>query len=245
MQEEQSTSNNKAKADLKKLRKSGTDKYILGVCGGIAEYFGIDVTIVRVLWVISIFMGGFGFVAYVVAALLMPKAEDEVEESAKEKEDKTGSLRYVIGGILLILGILFVFKQFRYIDVARHGWDIFRYAHFPWDLIWPLALIALAIYVVIKGPKKDKILRKIKEKNLFRSVINRKILGVCGGLGEYFGIDPTLVRIIWLLVTLLTGVIFGIIVYIIFAFIMPEKAVQEEIKQENMINKKEVKDTEQ
>ena len=45
-----------------------------GVCGGIAEFFGIDPTLVRLVWVLFCAMGGSGFVAYIVAALIMPSA---------------------------------------------------------------------------------------------------------------------------------------------------------------------------
>ena len=54
----------------KKLYKSN-DKKICGVCGGIAEYFDIDPTIVRILWVIFTVSGGAGLFAYFVAALIM------------------------------------------------------------------------------------------------------------------------------------------------------------------------------
>ncbi len=46
---------------------------LAGVCGGIAEYFGIDSTVVRVAWVIFSLMGGSGLIAYIIAAILMPK----------------------------------------------------------------------------------------------------------------------------------------------------------------------------
>ncbi len=56
----------------KKLYKSETDRKIFGVCGGIAEYFGIDSTIVRLIWVLLVFGWGTGILAYIVAALVMP-----------------------------------------------------------------------------------------------------------------------------------------------------------------------------
>ena len=58
----------------KKLCKS-KDKKLCGVLGGIAEYFGIDVTITRLIGVLLILFTGVGLIAYIVAALLMPKAE--------------------------------------------------------------------------------------------------------------------------------------------------------------------------
>lgn len=56
----------------KKLYRSDTNKVFLGVCGGIGEYLNVDPTVVRLLWIIFIFMGGSGFLAYIVAALVMP-----------------------------------------------------------------------------------------------------------------------------------------------------------------------------
>lgn len=56
----------------RKLCKSATDRKIFGVCGGIAEYFGIDSTIVRLIWVLLVFGWGTGILAYIVAAIVMP-----------------------------------------------------------------------------------------------------------------------------------------------------------------------------
>ncbi len=57
-------------------------------------------------------------------------------------------------------------------------------------------------------------------KKLIRSTTDRKIAGVCGGLGEYFGVDPTLIRIGWVIFCLLGGS--GLLAYIICALIIPE-----------------------
>ncbi len=57
-------------------------------------------------------------------------------------------------------------------------------------------------------------------KRLYRSRRDRKIAGVCGGLAEYFDIDPTLVRILWAVLVLGAGT--GILAYILFWIIVPE-----------------------
>lgn len=64
----------------KKLTLSRRDKKIAGVCGGFAEYMDLDPTLVRLLWVALIFLGGWGLIAYVVAWIVMPAAP-EVSES--------------------------------------------------------------------------------------------------------------------------------------------------------------------
>jgi phage shock protein C len=56
----------------KKLYRSQTDKMIAGVCGGIAEYFGIDSTLVRLGWVLFTFAGGSGILAYIIAWIIIP-----------------------------------------------------------------------------------------------------------------------------------------------------------------------------
>lgn len=49
------------------------------------------------------------------------------------------------------------------------------------------------------------------------------LCGVCAGIAEYFGIDPTIVRVIWALVTVLLALFGGIIIYVICALVMPDK----------------------
>lgn len=57
----------------KKLYRSSTDYKLAGVCGGIAEYFNIDSTLVRLGWILFSVMGGAGLLAYIIAAIVMPK----------------------------------------------------------------------------------------------------------------------------------------------------------------------------
>ena len=56
----------------RRLYKSNENKMIDGVCGGIAEYFGIDPTIIRLAWAIFCLMGGSGILAYILAAVIIP-----------------------------------------------------------------------------------------------------------------------------------------------------------------------------
>ncbi len=58
------------------------------------------------------------------------------------------------------------------------------------------------------------------DKVLRRSSTNKKLAGICGGLGEYFGVDPTLVRLAWVLLVFCFGT--GVLAYIVALFIMPE-----------------------
>ncbi len=62
----------------KKLHKSTNDKKICGVCAGVADYFGIDPTIVRVIWGVVSLAYGVGLIAYLVCACVLPAGETEV-----------------------------------------------------------------------------------------------------------------------------------------------------------------------
>ena len=56
----------------KKLMRSRKDEKIAGVCGGFAEYLDVDVTLVRLIWLAALFLGGWGIIAYIVAWIVMP-----------------------------------------------------------------------------------------------------------------------------------------------------------------------------
>ena len=60
----------------KKLYRSESDKKIAGVCGGLAEYIGVDVTIIRLIWALAVIFGGTGLFAYLIAALIIPAESD-------------------------------------------------------------------------------------------------------------------------------------------------------------------------
>lgn len=156
----------------KRLTISNTDKKIAGVCGGIAEYFEIDSTLVRLAWILFIFAGGAGFIGYIIAALIMPKPSldyglnksseemdedfidlDEVEKDQfseqnnsrinSEDIEKNGSknnnaTQYILGFILLFLGISLLSNQFFF-------WNIFRLRHMA-----SLGLIAVGVLLIIK-----------------------------------------------------------------------------------------------
>ncbi len=61
------------------------------------------------------------------------------------------------------------------------------------------------------------------KKKLTRSKKDRLLAGVCAGIAKYLNTDPALIRLIWVLFTLLTGILTGIIAYIIAAIIIPEE----------------------
>lgn len=133
---------------IRRLTRSRTDRTIAGVCAGLADYFDVDVVLVRAAWVVfSIVPGAIigGVLAYLAAWLLIPEATEPAS--------------------------------------APHG------------------------------------------RRLTRSATDKKIAGICGGLAEYFGVDATAIRVVWVILSILCGaVIGGVIAYALAWLIIPRPA---------------------
>ena len=63
----------------------------------------------------------------------------------------------------------------------------------------------------------------METKRLYRSEKNKVFAGVCGGVGEHFSVDPVLIRLVWLLVVIFSGVVPGLVAYILSIFIIPKR----------------------
>ncbi|HRY52686.1 MAG TPA: PspC domain-containing protein [Candidatus Portnoybacteria bacterium] len=150
----------------KTLHRSQTDKIIAGVCGGLAEYFDIDSTIVRLLFILVVALGGSGLLIYLALWLIMPKSihqsavinEEKVKEFASEIKEKVNDLREefkkdepvkkdkhrggFFGWLLIVLGIVFLANNF------MPFWLRAQMVSF-----WPLILVFIGL-VVIAGRNK-------------------------------------------------------------------------------------------
>jgi phage shock protein C len=76
----------------KKIYKIEAEKKISGVCAGVSEYLNIDVTIVRVLWLLAALCWGCGLILYIICAFVFPDKTEVVKDNVKEakvKESKT------------------------------------------------------------------------------------------------------------------------------------------------------------
>lgn len=124
-----------------RLYRSRTNRIIAGVAGGLGEYFDIDPTLVRVIFILlSVFHGG-GVIIYLILWLIVPEEgssvhpREHVKQSIHELRDRMGSLSKVegswIGWVILILGVLFLLGNF--------GYDLVL-----WKL-WPLILILIGV----------------------------------------------------------------------------------------------------
>lgn len=221
------------KRDVKKLYRSQKSKVISGVCGGFSEYFEVDVVIIRILFVLLALIQGIGLLVYLVAIFIIPVNPNSSATAGANQKSTTGSqgLVLIIGAVLVLIGLYYTMDNIFYFP--RHIFYSFPF-RFDWDLFWPLLLILIGVLYLIHINQKGKISKtedKKEEtavynngKKLTRSRTDRKISGVCGGLAAYFEIDATIIRILWVILTLFIGAIFlGIIAYIVMAIFVPDK----------------------
>ena len=102
----------------KELRKS-ENKMIAGVCGGVAEYFGIDPTIVRLAFVALTFAGGFMIIVYILGWIIMPSRkrgenQQQPTDATTQSSNSPGNRAMWLGIILLIVGVGFLLGNFSY-----------------------------------------------------------------------------------------------------------------------------------
>lgn len=93
--------------------------------------------------------------------------------------------------------------------IVEYGW--FEINNLPTDC-------APNVYTIINSLKSQSDMKK-----LYRDIKNKMLTGTLAGLGEYFSIDPTILRLAFVILTILTGIFPFVIIYIIAAFIIPEK----------------------
>jgi len=93
--------------------------------------------------------------------------------------------------------------------------------------IWPGAVVLgvvayLAAWVLMPRAEARDGASATPQAPLVRSRTDRRIAGICGGLAEYFDVDPTIVRVTWVILSIVAGaVVFGIVAYLIAWFIIP------------------------
>ena len=215
---------------VKRLYRSRRHRVIAGVCGGIADYFDLDPAIVRILWILFTIAGGAGLLTYIAALFIMENNPDQ--EVAEEETRHPSNQRVLWGTILIVIGLVFMFTTFR--------WFYFPFFHIRWEMVLATMLIVIGVVVILLGGSMAITRREpsageatgegktsdpastAEVKRLYRSRERRVIFGICGGLGDYFKLDPVLIRLIWLLLSFFSGGA-GFLVYLVLVFVIPEE----------------------
>ena len=222
--------NNSVGSPPRRLYKSRRDRMIDGVCGGIAEYFEVDPTIVRILWVLLTLLGGSGFILYIVAMIIMPVNPEHIGAASTAGPAASRTDRRRFWGLLLILvGALILFANFG-LFAAFHWW------HLSWDVIFPIVLVLLGFWLIYVHTNRSSAAQPApatsgettcpppepRRKEFRRSTTGRKLFGVCAGIAKYFEVDPTIVRVLYVLLVL-ASFGWGLLLYIILVILIPEE----------------------
>ncbi len=238
-----------ARPAIRRLWRSRSNRIIGGVCGGIADYFGINASIFRFIWALTGLLGGTGILAYILAVAIVP-----AEPAPKEERIVDSDWAHpAAGAVLILLGVILWARQFVQLPI----W----FFHPFWAGFWPSVLILIGALILVVRPHRTRPVgsatapaqaqyvaprpqtqttvhsqtaprvshpqpmvtphpEPVQAGNLRRSRHERVIFGVCGGLGHKWGIDPAIVRLLWAIGTLLTEGA-GLLVYLVLAVAIP------------------------
>lgn len=253
MNEEIKTAPN-PEAGKRRLYRSVVNRRVAGVCGGVAEYFNIDPLIVRLVWFFSIFAHGIGLFAYIAAWIIIPESN---QAAAMPPPARSQSSQYVWGGILIVLGVIFLADRLDWNFLVPWRWHNNLPYWFNWGVAFSVFVILLGVMLIFRStgsgttPSETAVApfvppattttdspsgdtetsgayyqgekQRMGEKRLVRTLDDRMIGGVCGGLAKYLNIDPSFVRIGFVLLTIFSGMIFGIVTYIVMMIVVPEE----------------------
>jgi phage shock protein C len=220
-----------------KLYRSQTNKVFAGVCGGLAEYFDVDPVVIRIIFVLMVLFGGSGVLLYIVAIFIVPKRPYQQESISADAAvsiapPKSDSLRNWFGGGLVVFGLIILLSNLEIFHFFNFLEDAFEY-------VFPVLLIILGMAIIyyrqtqderpqhtssvsegestseIPDPLQTRSFREFR-----RSSTDKKLFGVCGGMANYFGIDSSLLRMLYVVLCLASfGA--GFVLYVLIAIVVP------------------------
>jgi len=133
--------------ETKKLFRSVDDNIIAGVCGGLAKYFQIDSSLIRIIFVLLAIGGGSGLLIYLILWLVIPmekeidKEKEKAKSMAKEIKIETKVKRTkrinILGVVLILVGLVSLWNQIfpKLID---------------WEIVWPVILVLMGILLIFR-----------------------------------------------------------------------------------------------
>ncbi len=143
----------------KKLYRDESRKVIAGVCAGLADYFGVDVTLVRLLFVLTLIYHGGGTLAYIVLWIVMPKRMGILNEPVvdytvhnenrpfqsfnKNFRSNNKNVAQIGGAVLIVLGVFFLLDQ---LDLIPYWFDF--------ETFWPVILVVIGLGLIFRSRTK-------------------------------------------------------------------------------------------
>ena len=129
----------------RRLERNPMNKVIGGVCSGLAEFFGLDIALVRIAFVIAFLFASFGFWLYIILWIVLPERSQQPTTNSQlpiansqQSESKVKSI--FAGACVILIGLLFLVNNFIPIN-------------WMWKL-WPLILVAIGVVMIVTTSKR-------------------------------------------------------------------------------------------
>jgi len=158
----------------KRLYRSRTDRMIWGVCGGLAKYFDIDPTIIRIIFVVLIFANGLGILAYIILAIVVPLEGSKATEPKGAIKENVAEIKQTATELGQEIRATFAGEETKpeeATEVSRRRRNFFGiilivlgilflmgslnlFAWFKWIYLWPLILVAVGLLIIFSARRK-------------------------------------------------------------------------------------------
>ena len=158
----------------RRLYRSRSDRMLWGVCDGLAKYFDIDPVIIRLIFVLSIFISGLGILAYIILAIVLPlenskatEPKDTIKENVEEMKETASELGREIRSTLAgeedeseevakirhrrrnLFGIILIVLGVLFL---LGSFNLFWW--FNWGNLWPLILVVIGVLIILSARRR-------------------------------------------------------------------------------------------
>ncbi|RZN49941.1 PspC domain-containing protein [archaeon] len=151
---------------MKRLYRSRKDSVLGGVAGGIAHYLEVDPTLIRLLWILFLFAGGSGVLAYIVCWIIIPEepreqaeqqtlegtrptSDQEQDHMTRTSGDASSIATLLVGLVILAFGVLWLLRT-----LGVHFALPTMFWFFNWAMVFPLIVIFVALAFIVKAINK-------------------------------------------------------------------------------------------
>jgi phage shock protein C len=193
---------------MRKLQRSRADRVLFGVCGGLARHLGLDADLVRLVFLLACAADGMGWVVYLAAYLLLPEETGAPAPATPPREGGSRTAGFLLAG----LAVLAYLAARGFDHLLPWGWSR------TWTLLIPLLLLASS--ALLLWPRLRQAAGLAPGTRPRRSVSDRVLAGVAGGIGREAGVDPALLRLGIVAATVVTWITLPL--YVLLVLVLPE-----------------------
>ncbi len=197
----------------KKISRLEKDKIIFGICSGLAYHYNLNPSLVRLLFALSIVLGGLGAVVYLILFFFIPFLESGDDDEIGEEVQ--------LYNLKILLGIALVTIGFYFIIVPGQYFPFLFLIYIPMKIFFPIVFLIAGFWIQKNYRLKN---HKTTKSNFQRPIKKRLFMGVCIGLAEYLGTYAIIFRLLFIVLTF-TTLGLGILIYFLIALLSKPKRV--------------------